>query len=112
MNKTRFKAVEAVLIDLNTLNLEDMLYTQVQVALRKNKSNVESIQSDEQDAYDNMSESAQESERGAAIEENLEQLSSAVDALEFAIGISDEEGWQEDIEGNIQEAIEALENLE
>lgn len=43
---------------------------------------VESVMSDEQDAFDCMPESLQETERGEAMQENIDQLESVMDELE------------------------------
>ncbi len=45
---------------------------------------VETAMSDEQDAFDNMPESLQSSDRGQAMEEALGRLQEAIDALESA----------------------------
>lgn len=65
MNKTRRKALATVVTKLD--EAYDML---------------EEIQSDEQDAYDNMPESLQESERGEHMVEILDVLGDAVDSLD------------------------------
>ena len=58
-------------------------------AIRRTISNIESvlqdILSDEQEAYDNMPESLQESENGLIPSEAQENLEAAIDALEEAI---------------------------
>ena len=68
MNKARRKEIEA-LID----ELEDL------------KSRIESVQSDEQDYFDNMPENLQSSERGELAEEAVGNLDSALDSLDEAI---------------------------
>lgn len=74
MNKERRKAIEKLVGRLNEL-----------------RNDIESIQQEEQDAFDNMSESFQEGERGEAMQEGLDQLESAVNGVD--------------------ESIEALENI-
>lgn len=52
------------------------------------RSRIESVQSDEQDAYDNMPEGLRESDRGQAAEEacsNLENALSAFDEIESCL---------------------------
>lgn len=55
----------------------------VQTQLEALKQDIDAILSEEQEAYDNMPESLQESERGQAMQE-------AIDALESAIGSCEE----------------------
>lgn len=71
MNKQRRKRIEAVLNELADL-----------------RSRIESAQSDEQDAYDNMPEGLQQSERGVAAEEAVSYLGDALtgfDEIESAL---------------------------
>lgn len=65
MNKQRRTEIEAVLNELADL-----------------RSRIESIQSDEQDAYDNMPEGLQQSERGQKAEEACSRLEDAVTAFD------------------------------
>lgn len=53
--------------------------------IRQIESIVSSILADEEEAFDNMPESLQDSERGDMSQEAQDNLSSAVDALEEAI---------------------------
>ena len=55
----------------------------VQTQLEALKQDIDAILSEEQEAFDNMPESLQESERGQAMQE-------AIDALESAIGSCEE----------------------
>lgn len=48
-------------------------------------SNLERARDEEQDAFDNMPEGLQESDRGAEMEENIEALDNAISALDDAI---------------------------
>ena len=65
MNKTRRKAI--------------------QEAVKKIENLVQNILDDEQEAYDNMPESLQESENGLISVEAQDNLEAAIDALEEAI---------------------------
>lgn len=49
------------------------------------KSNIETMMEEEQEKLDNMPESLQESERGEAMQEAIDNLESASDSLEEAI---------------------------
>lgn len=60
---------------------------------------IEELQSEEQDKYDNLSEGLQASERGEKFQENSDNLSAAIDALDSA-------------KSSVQEAIEAIANVE
>lgn len=66
MNKDRRKRIEALIEKIDDIKIE-----------------IEEIQSEEQDAFDNMPESFQDGERG-------EQSQSAIDALGEALGALDE----------------------
>lgn len=69
MNKDRRKRLEEIqgkLEDIRT-TLEDL------------KCDVECIMEEEQEAYDNLPESLQESERGCNMQENIDDLSYAID---------------------------------
>lgn len=54
-------------------------------AIRQIENVVSSILADEEEAFDNMPESLQESERGDISQEAQDNLSNAIDALEEAI---------------------------
>lgn len=54
-------------------------------AIRQIENVVSSILADEEEAFDNMPESLQESERGYMSQDAQDNLSNAVDALEEAI---------------------------
>lgn len=76
MNQQRRKEIQAVLNELADL-----------------RSRIESVQSDEQDAYDNMPEGLQQSERGQNAEEacsRLEDALTAFDDLESALNDASE----------------------
>ena len=49
------------------------------------KGVIEEIRDDEEDAYDNMPESLQESDRGEAMQEAVEFLENACDSLDEAL---------------------------
>lgn len=68
MNKERRKEIEALIDELDDL-----------------KARIESVQSDEQDYFDNMPENLQSSERGEMAEEAIGNLDSALDSLDEAI---------------------------
>lgn len=70
MNKARRKEIQKVIRDIETL--------------------VQSILGEEQEAFDNIPESLQGSERGMESEDAQGSLESAIDALEEAIACLDE----------------------
>lgn len=76
MNNQRRKEIEAVLNELADL-----------------RSRVETLQNEEQDAFDNMPEGLQQSERGQASE-------NAANALDYALSAFD------DIDSSLNEALE------
>ena len=55
------------------------------MSLETLKSKLETIQEDEQDKYDNMPESLQDSERGCAMYEGIESLEELVDRVDTLI---------------------------
>lgn len=62
----------------------------IKKAIEKIEDLVQDILSDEQEAYDNMPESLQESENGLISSEAQENLEAAIDALEEAISCLEE----------------------
>lgn len=53
--------------------------------LEENKSEIESIEQEEREAYDNLPESIQESERGESMLENADELEQAASDLDDLI---------------------------
>ena len=58
---------------------------EIQNAIKAIENIVNQILDEEEDAFDNMPESLQDSERGVASQDAQDNLSSAIDALEEAI---------------------------
>ena len=63
---------------------------EIQDAVKKIEGLVQNILDDEQEAYDNMPESLQESENGSNSVDAQESLEAAIDALEEAISYLEE----------------------
>nr|DAZ51177.1 MAG TPA: hypothetical protein [Caudoviricetes sp.] len=59
--------------------------TKIADSLQALKSDVESIQSEEQDAYDNLPESIQDGERGDRMQEAIENLDDALTLIDEAV---------------------------
>ncbi len=59
--------------------------TKIADSLQALKSDVESIQSEEQDAYDNLPESLQDSERGDRMQEAIDNLDDAMTLIDEAV---------------------------
>lgn len=87
MNKTDRKQAAAILATLRGLKEQ----------MEAQQSLLEDMAEAEREKFDNMSEGLQESERGQAMEEAANHLDNAASALDS---------------GNIDEAIDALEELE
>ena len=68
MNKTRRKAIDTLMARLEDLRLD-----------------VEYLQEEEQEAFNNIPESLQESEKGEKIQESIDALEEALSNLEEAI---------------------------
>lgn len=62
---------------------------QIKEQLDKYRDELETMQEDEQDKYDNLPEGLQESERGEAMMEAADNLENAVSALEECIDALD-----------------------
>jgi predicted nucleic acid-binding Zn-ribbon protein len=73
MNDTRRKAIRTI-----------------KEALEDLRGKIEGIQSEEQDAFDNMPESLQQSDRGQSSETAIEALQSAYDAIDEAVSALDD----------------------
>lgn len=78
MNNARRKEIKATI-----QHLKELVET-TSVEFDNIKSEIESIQEDEQQALDNMPESLEGSERYSAIEDALENLQSALDSVDEA----------------------------
>jgi uncharacterized coiled-coil DUF342 family protein len=98
MNKERRKLineqwhkVEAIRVKLDELKAE----------AEEAKEALEAIRDDEQEAFDNMPEGLQQSDRGQASEEAINHLFTAIDALD-----------ELDDAPDFTEALEALDNAE
>lgn len=59
--------------------------TKIADSLQALKSDVESIQSEEQDAYDNLPESIQDGERGDRMQEAIGNLEDALNLIDEAV---------------------------
>ena len=59
--------------------------TMIANAMEELKSRLETVRDEEQDAFDNMPESLQESERGEAMQEAIDNMEYAMDSLEEAV---------------------------
>lgn len=77
MNNTRRKTIRNI-----RLSLEDIMVT------------LESTRDDEQDAFDNLPESLQESERGERMQECIDYLDEAIGSLEEAMDNLTDENFE------------------
>lgn len=68
MNKARRNAIEKVI-----------------AILTDQKEELEALRDEEQEAYDNLPEGIQYSERGEAMEENINDMDTSVDELDYMI---------------------------
>lgn len=87
MNKTRRKKLEA---------LRDKLL-EFQSSALEIKEQLDALRDEEKDAYDNMPESLQNSEKGLAMNSGIDSLDSVVTALE-------------EIDSQLSDAVDAIEN--
>lgn len=68
MNKTRRKQLEDLIEQLSEI-----------------KDSIEAVMEEEQEAFDNLPEGIQASERGEAMQENIDNLQTAADSLESEV---------------------------
>ena len=73
MNNTRRKAIQQIIVHLTDLHAD-----------------IEALRDEEQEAYDNLPESLQESERGEAMSTAVYNLDDAMDDLDLAIDALEE----------------------
>lgn len=73
MNKTRRKSIQQIIDTLTDL-----------------KENVDLIREEEQEAYDNLPESLQESDRGEAMSQAVYQMEDAMEDIDLAIDALEE----------------------
>lgn len=111
MNNGRRNLIEMVMIMLSELLsvYEQRDKTYMIKVISQAISKVSDIYGDEEDAYNNIPENLQCSERAYAMEEALDNLEEASLALEDALGILEmDEGDIEDAMDNVFGAIECL----
>ena len=115
MNNFRRKQIKNVIEGLSELVSEyaeqsqfEIDYNDLKDAIEWIKDDVESIAYDEEDAFDNMPESFQDSDRGWTMQENVDTLQSAESELDNAMDLCDEESNVEDITDILNNAIALL----
>ena len=86
MNKERRKRLERLIAQLDIIREE----------IEEVRDEIFYIQEEEQESYDNMPESIQESDKGCTMQENIDEL---------------EEAYQIDLEDSIYEMQEYLQNI-
>jgi methyl-accepting chemotaxis protein len=96
MNKSRRKQLTTLITTIDELRqkFDDLVDTanELVIAIEEAKSEIETVKDEEQEAYDNMPESLQNGDRGQVVQQ-------AIDSMEEA-------------SGNLDVAVEALNNLE
>jgi DNA repair exonuclease SbcCD ATPase subunit len=96
MNKSQRKELGQLWDRLNTLKTA---WQGLQSNLQQVKEELDEIRSSEQDRFDEMSERAQEGERGEELASTIGELESAVNGLEeFAEQDADFDSWLENID--------------
>lgn len=80
MNKQRRKEIEKIVMELNDAKLK----------LEKLRERIETVLDEEQDAFENLPEGIQDSERGDIMQKNVESLESANDGIDNAFNEIDE----------------------
>lgn len=86
MNNTRRKAIVSAMADFEKLQAQ---WEELKGALGDIKESLETIRDEEQESYDNMPESLQQSERAYTSEAALEQLQTAIDWFDAIDDIGD-----------------------
>jgi len=82
MNATQRKQIYKLISALSGVDTMD--YVAATGAIERVIADLESIRDDEQDKYDNMPESLQSSDRGDTMQEGIDDLESAIEALNTA----------------------------
>lgn len=77
MNKQRRNSLNALQDRIAALGLDDLHST-----IREIIEELESLRDEEQDAFDNLPESLQQGERGQDMEAGIDNINTALDALE------------------------------
>lgn len=96
MNKKRRNELNALQDRITALGLDGL-----HSAIREIADELESLRDEEQDAFDNLTESLQQGERGQGMEVGIENISMALDALETMADAMD---------GASEAAFEAIED--
>ena len=96
MNKQRRKALDAIREDITVLPFSDAL-----AALDDCKAKLEELRDEEQDAFDNMPEGLQYSEKGEMAEAAVENLEMAMSEIEELTAITEK---LDEVIGYIEEA--------
>lgn len=101
MNAERRKTIKDVITRLQGYKWDDLANY-----LDALKTDLEGVTEEEQSAFDNMPESMQNGEKGSAMQEGLDILNAAVDAIQSA--------WDSvnDASGQVEESITNLESIE
>ena len=98
MNKKRRKRISDVIYKIEFVKRHrDSLST----GLEEIKNELEDILYEEEDYFDNMPENLQGSIRGEAAEEAIDYLTEAIDSLEVAIGETEDENINEELENAV-----------
>jgi hypothetical protein len=80
------------------------------VSLEDVRRDVSDILEEEQEKYENMPESLQNGSRGEAMQEAIDNLEQAVEAIESAIANEDveDEEWPANMESDLSDAVDLL----
>lgn len=89
MNKQRRKEIENIIMELNDAKSK----------LEKLSARIETVLDEEQDAFENLPEGIQDSERGDIMQRNIDSLENAFDGIDNAFNeINDAIAYFDDIE--------------
>lgn len=96
MNNERRKEIKNIISDIEELNL-NKIATDLEAIVGR----VEDVMDDEQDAYDNLPASLQDSDKGQAFTETLNSLEKVVDGIRTIIDV-----LNDDIIGDLKDAAQ------
>jgi uncharacterized coiled-coil DUF342 family protein len=96
MNKSRRKQLTTLITTIDELRqkFDDLVDTanELVIAIEEAKSEIETVKDEEQEAYDNMPESLQNGDRGQVVQQAIDSMEVAVEALnnlESSVSIQD-----------------------
>lgn len=109
MNKYRRKVLNAIENKLSNFESENDPSQDLSF-FQEIHADLESVKEEEQEAFDNLPEGLQQAERGSAMEQAIDNLDNAMDAIQTCIDAAEETLQEEESKATETEAAEELES--